>query len=44
LLSISSLPPFAMQTAFPFSDYYGGSERIGLASRSVSRVYAYYTF
>ena len=31
-------PPFAMWTAFPSSDYYGGSVAIGLASRRQSRI------
>ena len=39
--------PFALYVVFPRSltgrdarDYYGGSERMGLASRSVSRILA----
>src|SRR5207249_9950691 len=32
------LPPFAMWTAFPSPDYYGGSVAIGLAPRRRSRV------
>src|SRR3989442_6636918 len=44
LLSISHLPPFAMQTAFPFSDYYGGSVPLEVAPPRESRVYAHYTF
>ncbi len=43
--------PFALHMAFPRSltgrdarDYYGGSERVGLASRSVSRILTCRTF
>jgi hypothetical protein len=32
------LPPFAMWTAFPSSDYYGGSVAIGLSPRRRSRI------
>jgi hypothetical protein len=32
------LPSFAMQTAFPFSDYYDGSVTIGLSPLRPSRV------
>jgi hypothetical protein len=43
--------PFALRLAFPIflagrdsCDYYGGSERVGLASRSVSRILTCQTF
>ena len=32
------LPPFAMEMAFPSSDYYGGSVALGLVPRRQSRV------
>lgn len=35
--------PFPMYVAFPRSEYYGGSEPIGLASRRASRVYTHET-
>src|SRR5262245_41595671 len=34
----NNLPPFAMSTAFPWPDYYGGSVTLGLAPCRSSRI------